>query len=51
MKNSPADIKVRQERGGRGASGTGAQLSLMPMEQITTLQHMEDPVLEEADIS
>ena len=32
MKNSPADTKVRQERGGRGAPGTGAEIPLKPVE-------------------
>lgn len=35
VKNSSGDIKVRQERGGRGIPGAGAEIPLQPLEDHT----------------
>lgn len=48
-KSSPADTKVREEGGGRGAPDAGAEVLLQPlekdvMEQVVLLQPMEDKV-------
>lgn len=56
---SPVDTSVREEQGGGGALAAGAEIPLQQeknitwrstLEQITTLQSTEDPVLEQVDI-
>ncbi|PKU43339.1 protein pxr1-like [Limosa lapponica baueri] len=52
-KSSPADAKVSEEGGGRGASGTGAEVPLQSMKVNSgadiDLQPVEDPMSEQVD--
>lgn len=54
-RNDPADTKVREEGGGRDAPGAGAENPLQTVgrtmvEQISTLQPLEDTTPERMDI-
>ena len=54
-RNNSADTKVSDEGGGGGVPGAGAEVPLQPVGktmvvQISTLQPMEDPMLEQMDV-
>jgi len=54
VRNNPANMKVRE--GGGGAPGIVAEIPLPPkegttVEQTSTLQPVEDPILEQVDMS